>query len=164
MRAAAVGLITIAAAVVALAQDVAAGRIAVGDRAAEDACSRGQALQGIVAVVQGVVAVVLGIRVRCAAQLTDQVAEAVVAVAQAVRARSAPAQRVRLARAVIIAVRAEDLSIQDLTLVLGGCSVYPRRIMGCDSWRIRIVDGILRRLRMGMSQDYLNQFDSIRFE
>ena len=109
MRAAAVGLVAITAAVVALAQDVAAGRIAVGDRAAEDACGRGQALQGIVAVV-------LGIRARCAARLTDQVAEAVVAVAQAVRARPAPAQRVRLARAVIIAVRTDDLSIQDLTL------------------------------------------------
>ena len=49
MRAAAAGLITVTAAVVALAQDVAAGRIAVGDRAAEDACGRGQALQGVVA-------------------------------------------------------------------------------------------------------------------
>ena len=49
MRAAAVGWITVTAAAVALAQDVATGRIAVGDRAAEDACGRGQALQGIVA-------------------------------------------------------------------------------------------------------------------
>ena len=65
VRAAAVGLVAIAATVVALAQDVAAGRIAVGDRAAEDARGRGQALQGIVAVV-------LGIRVRCAARLTDR--------------------------------------------------------------------------------------------
>lgn len=49
MRAAAVGLITVAAAVVALAQDIAAGRIAVVDRAAENARGRGQALQGVVA-------------------------------------------------------------------------------------------------------------------
>jgi len=110
MRAAAVGLIPVTAAVVALAQDVAAGRVAVVDRATENARGRGQALQGIVAVV-------LGIRVRCAARLADQVAEAVVAIAQAVRARAAPAQCVRLARAVIIAVRAEDVLIRGLTLV-----------------------------------------------